>query len=239
MIDYNIIRSNRRKSIALQVKGGELIVRAPQYVADSYIQQLILKKELWIEEKLQIQNSHLASQKNHTENIDFSNNGSIWINGHNKKVLLLFSHKSSIENSIDEFKVTLLNRYKKATEKEQNKAIKRNVEVWLKEKATKLLISKVDHFSHELNLFPSDIKVRQYKARWGSCNSRGQLSFNYLLLMTPDWVIDYVVVHELCHLKYLNHSNHYWLFVEQSFPRYKEAKQWLKLHQNQLSWPKV
>lgn len=239
MIKYQLIRSEKRKSISLQVKNNAVIVRAPTYVTDSYIEHLVLQKTSWLEAKLQIQNSQQAFQKNNYLGVNLSNNGNIWINGDSKKIRLLFSQQPSIENTPEDFIVTLLNRYQQSDETKLHKVIKRKVELWLKQQATALIIQKVNSFSHEFNLFPQDIKVRQYKARWGSCNSRGELSFNYLLLMTPDWVIDYVVVHELCHLKYLNHSKQFWLLVEQCFPRFKEAKQWLKLHQNQLNWPRA
>lgn len=241
MIEYQLIRSDRRKSIALQVKQGIVTVRAPKYVKESYIEQLVLQKKSWLEAKLltqrELQKKLQNNQDSNFDNISFTHNGCLWLDGKKNRIVLSFSKKALIEFQNDTVNVTLLHRYQNATVFQQQKALKRQIEAWFKNRATVLLTEKVSRFSQLLHLFPSDIKVRQYKARWGSCNNRGQLSFNYLLLMAPDWVIDYVVIHELCHLKHLNHSRQFWLLVEYHFPRVKEAKQWLKIYQSQLKWP--
>lgn len=237
MIEYQLIRSDRRKSIALQVKRGIVTVRAPQYVKDSYIEQLVLQKKSWLEAKLLIHKELQNNQQSSVQNITFVDNGCIWLYGAKKTITLNFSKKESIVYCEDSFNISLPIRYQTFSSIEQQKVLKRKIEAWFKASAIELITEKVERFSDLLNLFPIDINVRQYKARWGSCNNHGKLSFNYLLLMTPGWVIDYVVIHELCHLKHLNHSRQFWLLVEHHFPRFKEAKQWLKLHQNQLKWP--
>jgi predicted metal-dependent hydrolase len=73
------------------------------------------------------------------------------------------------------------------------------------------------------------------KSRWGSCSGKGNLNFNCLLMRTPDEIIDYVVVHELCHLKEMNHSPRFWAEVEKIFPDYKERRKWLKDHGNEIT----
>jgi len=72
------------------------------------------------------------------------------------------------------------------------------------------------------------ITIRSQHTRWGSCSSKGNINFNCLLMLMPPEVRDYVVVHELCHRKEMNHSPAFWLEVEQVFPNYREAKKWLK-----------
>ncbi len=79
------------------------------------------------------------------------------------------------------------------------------------------------------------ITVRDQKSRWGSCSSRGTLSFNYRLLFAPPKVLDYVVVHELCHLTHMDHSPNFWSMVEQIMPDYRVYKQWLKEHGHELT----
>lgn len=237
MIEYQLIRSNKRKSIALQVKQGVVIVRAPHYVKESYIQQLVSQKSSWLEAKLLIQNNQLKDHRLNHQGIVFSDNGFLWFQGTRKNISLTFSINNSLENNDNTIQITLAQRYKKLSEIQQQKAAKRLVEAWFKQSAITLLSNKVEYYSAQLNLYPSSIKVRQYKARWGSCNNNGQLSFNYLLMMVPDWVVDYVVVHELCHLKHLNHSRQFWALVTAYFPRFQEAKAWLKDHQHHLQWP--
>jgi predicted metal-dependent hydrolase len=72
------------------------------------------------------------------------------------------------------------------------------------------------------------MSIREQKTRWGSCSKKGNLNFNWKLIMSPPWVIDYVVIHEICHLRHLNHSKEYWALVEYYMPEYKSAREWLK-----------
>lgn len=81
----------------------------------------------------------------------------------------------------------------------------------------------------------SSITVRDQKTRWGSCSSRGTLSFNYRLIFAPPEILDYVVVHELCHLTHMNHSKDFWNKVGSVMPDYKIRRNWLKEHGRELS----
>lgn len=79
------------------------------------------------------------------------------------------------------------------------------------------------------------ITIRDQKTRWGSCSSRGTLSFNYRLIYGPAGPLDYVVVHELCHLTHMNHSKDFWNMVERIMPDYRIYKQWLREHGQELT----
>ncbi len=79
------------------------------------------------------------------------------------------------------------------------------------------------------------ITIRDQKSRWGSCSSQGTLSFNYRLIFAPPKVLDYVVVHELCHLTHMDHSRNFWNMVEQIMPEYRTYKNWLKEHGHELT----
>ncbi|MBQ7359655.1 MAG: M48 family metallopeptidase [Lachnospiraceae bacterium] len=94
---------------------------------------------------------------------------------------------------------------------------------------------RVEYFHQFTGGNYTSITIRDQKSRWGSCSSRGTLSFNYRLMMAPTHILDYVVVHELCHLTHMNHSKEFWSMVESIIPDYKECKKWLKEHGNELS----
>ena len=81
----------------------------------------------------------------------------------------------------------------------------------------------------------TSITIRDQKTRWGSCSSRGTLSFNYRLIYGPAGPLDYVVVHELCHLTHMNHSKDFWNMVERIMPDYRIYKQWLREHGQELT----
>lgn len=88
--------------------------------------------------------------------------------------------------------------------------------------------SRVSFYAKILQVTFSSITIRNQKTRWGSCSSRGTLSFNWRLMLAPPRILDYVVVHELCHLIHMNHSADFWREVERILPDYKESRKWLK-----------
>ena len=100
---------------------------------------------------------------------------------------------------------------------------------------TKLLVEdRAAHYCADLEVTYNKISVRTQRTRWGSCSSKGNLSFNCLLALVPADVLDYVVVHELCHLKEMNHSSRFWELVECVLPDYVHQKRWLAEHGREL-----
>jgi predicted metal-dependent hydrolase len=97
-----------------------------------------------------------------------------------------------------------------------------------KESAREFLLKKVDEMNAFYGFSYGKIAVRDQRTRWGSCSSKGNLNFHYKLLFLPETLAEYVVVHELCHLKELNHSSHFWELVEQQVPDYKEKRKALR-----------
>ena len=104
----------------------------------------------------------------------------------------------------------------------------------LAEKALEYIPKRVSYFAKQIGVTYGKITIRNQKTRWGSCSSKGNLNFNCLLMLTPSEVIDYVVVHELCHRKEMNHSGAFWAEVEKLIPDYKEQVKWLKENGGQI-----
>ena len=98
----------------------------------------------------------------------------------------------------------------------------------LREKARALVTEKVQYYAPLIGVTYNQIAIRAQHTRWGSCSSKGNLNFNCLLALVPIEVLDYVVVHELCHRKELNHSDRFWNEVAKILPDYKVRKKWLK-----------
>lgn len=98
----------------------------------------------------------------------------------------------------------------------------------LANKALEYIPGRVKYFAPIVGVDYRRITIRNQKTRWGSCSGKGGLNFNCLLMLTPPEVIDYVVVHELCHRKEMNHSSAFWTEVEKVLPDYQSAKKWLK-----------
>ena len=104
----------------------------------------------------------------------------------------------------------------------------------LADKALQHIPKRVSYYAKQIGVTYGKITIRNQKTRWGSCSSKGNLNFNCLLMLTPPEVIDYVIVHELCHRKEMNHSVAFWAEVEKVIPDYKEQVKWLKENGGQI-----
>ena len=103
-------------------------------------------------------------------------------------------------------------------------------------RAKRIIPQRVRYYADTLGVTYGRITIRMQKSRWGSCSAKGNLNFNCLLMRTPETIIDYVVVHELCHLKEMNHSERFWAEVEKVLPDYKERRKWLKDHESEIMY---
>jgi len=221
------------------VKQGQVIVRAPHFVDDAFISAFLDEKSVWLKSKI------ASQQQVKIKGFDFSQNSELFLFGKKVKLNISYGSKNRVLSEVDfhESKQTSLtviiserNRKLITNPTGLTKQIKKQLELYFRNLAQDIILPRVAELSKQVLLRPKEIKIRQYSARWGSCNSRDELSFNYLLVMTPLWVIDYVIIHELCHLKHLNHSTDFWQLVAKQCPNYPEAKQWLTRHQGELIW---
>ena len=99
-----------------------------------------------------------------------------------------------------------------------------------KEKARKVITNRVEYFAKNHKLLFNNIRISSAKHRWGSCSARDNLNFNWKVIFAPVDVIDYLVVHELAHIKHKHHKRSFWAFVEKMDPEFKEHRKWLKKH---------
>lgn len=104
----------------------------------------------------------------------------------------------------------------------------------LADEALEVIPQRVAYFAPMVGVTVGRITIRNQKTKWGSCSSKGNLNFNCLLMLAPREVLDYVVVHELCHRLEMNHSPRFWAEVERVLPDYRASKQWLKEHGGSL-----
>ena len=104
------------------------------------------------------------------------------------------------------------------------------IERHLRQFATAELPPRVFHFAQQHGLNVRRVTVRDQKSRWGSCSRRGTISLNWRLIQTPAFVTDYIILHELMHLRQMNHSRKFWQEVERVCPGYRAAEKWLKTH---------
>lgn len=111
----------------------------------------------------------------------------------------------------------------------------KRLEAPYRQAAKKYIPKRVRFYADILQVDYGKITIRDQKTRWGSCSSNGNLNFNWRLILAPPKVLDYVVIHELCHRKEMNHSTRFWQYVESIMPDYKEQRKWLKDNGSSLS----
>ncbi len=105
---------------------------------------------------------------------------------------------------------------------------------WMKKASLCQVEQLVNHHAERWQLFPQTIKIKTQKSRWGSCGINNDIHINWLLIIAPPEVLEYVVVHELCHIKVRNHSAHFWALVAEHLPDYQSRRHWLKKHGSSL-----
>ena len=119
-------------------------------------------------------------------------------------------------------------------EPESEDAVRAALKQALSRLALERIRSHLEHYAPLLGVSYGRVAIRDQKSRWGSCSARGNLNFNWKLIMAPPEALDYVVVHELCHLIEFNHSPRFWRLVEGQMPAYESWKKWLKAHGSEL-----
>ena len=205
-----IIRS-KRKTLSLTInENAELVVRAPKRLSIEKIQDFINEKENWINRKKRlIENQIKDVTSNHNKLLYLGNLFPINLEQNASKELF-FTGEEFIANSIEPDSLSL------------------SIKKWYKNKFKEIALPRVAYFANKHNLMVNQVRIKNQKTMWGSCSSKNNINLNYLLLMAPMGVIDYVIVHELVHTIHRNHSTDFWDSVESIMPEFQEHKRWLK-----------
>lgn len=106
---------------------------------------------------------------------------------------------------------------------------------WYLREAKELITRKIIVFSKQVGVKYNKVTVKTVRTRWGSCSRLGNLSFNWKLITVPEEVVDYVIIHELCHLKRMDHSSAFWRLVHKYSPDYNAHRKWLKAHEPEIN----
>lgn len=218
--DYQIVRSARRKTLCVQIKQSKIRVLAPTRFPLAEITDFLHQKKHWIQQKLQLQNLKLKTLA------QYKQQNLLLCNGVIHQLELQTASSFSLVQTDDQR--VLLSIPSQVSQQNQAAYVKKQLSAWFKQQALDYLPERLTALSERTQLTPKALEIRFYKARWGSCNQHKKVNLNYLLMMTPNHVIDYVIIHELCHLTHLNHSPAFWKLVDKHCPQHLQAKDWLK-----------
>ncbi|MBL7994620.1 M48 family metallopeptidase [bacterium] len=208
-----LIRSKRR-TIGLQItQDATLIVRAPLFAALHDVQRVVDKKRQWIITKQAMARLRMAGRKQKA----FIDGELFLFLGEAYKLACVKGQRTPgiLKNTIQ-------------VADSGKEDISRQMVAFYKCEAFRIISERTEVYAHTAGVKYTSVRISSARKRWGSCGPSGSLNFNWRLIMAPMFVLDYVVVHELAHIKIRNHSKHFWNCVAEMMPDYRNAEQWLK-----------
>lgn len=220
IIEFEVVY-RKRKTLSIQIDlESNIKVIAPIGVTDNKIKDIVKSKDKWINKKLiEIQNMKRELVERNFEDGD---------------ILLYLGKKNSLRIHIDK---SLRNKYKiELTTNEihvyvsqYNKDLIKNIlKLWYKQKTEEKAKERIKFYQRFFDEVPTKIKAKEQKKRWASCTSKRGILLNWRCIMASPDVFDYIIVHEMCHMKHMNHSKDFWGLVENIIPDYKLRKDYLR-----------
>lgn len=222
-IAVQVIRSARRKSIAIKIQDGKVSLHLPKLMPIWLAKQFVMRKQQWINDKLQ------HYQKRPPERQFVQGELQPFMGEHYPLDIVCETSRQRIHVKLNQQKLIIL-----APVNVDSLQVRQALTRWYKRQAEQLLTTRVQLLAEQTGLSPKQVKIKSYKSRWGSCNIRGEIQLNWQLIQATQVINDYVIIHELCHLQQHNHSKAFWDLVEQFDPEFREHRLWLKHHGHQL-----
>ena len=223
-LEVQIERTNRKRTISLQVKDNKLIVKAPRTASRQSLDDLIQRKQSWIKKRaiLNVEERKLRNRK-------FIDNEKFYFKGNEYRLALIFGGKEEVKISEGFLIVTC-----KDDRAMGSKEVKTFIEDWYVRESTKILNTRTYEFAKKMKVEPSAITVKNYASKWGSCTASNKISYNWRIIMAPDCIVDYLIIHELCHIIEHNHSKNFWYQVGKYCEDFKKKRKWLRENGHKL-----
>lgn len=221
------IEERKRKSIRIEIRPPGIVhVVVPNNTRKKDIINFVFDKSSWIKKKL------IKVRENELLKVErkFETGETLMFSGREYELKIVIDEKAKKPQ------VKLHNnKFHIVTAVNNLELLKKAMEIWYREQSLVLVLNRVSYYQKYINAIPNKVMVKQQKRRWGTCTSTGNIYFNWRCSMAPESVLDYLVVHEMCHLIHLNHSKNFWGLVEKVLPNYKESKKWLEKYGVKMS----
>lgn len=216
--DYTIKKSARAKNMSLRIdQEGQVSVTIPKRVNEKSAHAFVEKKSDWII-------LHLEKIPDRPT-FDFITGEKLPYLGEKIKLYIRQKDiKHAKANIVGDSIIVFINN----EDSSSKKLIKEAITKCYKKNFREIVTEGVDEYNKHYNFKYNRIALKDNKTNWGSCSSKGNLNFNWRLIMAPMEILDYVVIHEVCHLKEQNHAEGFWKLVEEQCPDYKVKRKWLK-----------
>lgn len=220
-IDCEIKRSSR-KTMAIHVRYRKVEVRSPMWTSRREIRSFLESNKAWIEQKLR------EEAKRYRESLRIEHGRKIFYRARERRIVFQEYPRQRIVITRDQFVI-------QGPGLTPSKA-KDQVETYLQQQASRLLPERARAVARHLRVSRrlKEVKLRKTKTKWGHCTSTGVVQFNWLIMLAPNSIIDYMIAHEVCHLVHMNHSQEFWDLVESICPDYDYYREWLQQHEHRL-----
>jgi len=216
-LSVQVVRTKRSKTASIQIRDGLVRAVVPDQISDFKVETLIKKRMPWIRKKLKDESKIIIPSTK-----EYVSGESLTYLGKNYRLKVIASSKCSVK---------LISGYIEVfTPKKSPNKIKELLTQWYIDHAIKRLKDKTDRYANIIGVSPITVSVRDYKSKWGSCSSDGKISYNWRIIMSPHRIVDYIVIHELCHMLEHNHLKDFWQHVSSNCHDYKECRDWLKIN---------
>ena len=224
IIEYSVNKL-KIKHVYISIKNGEVLVKVPKNISDDIVKDIVEKKKKWIYEKLLIDKTAPKQKK------EYINDEQINILGEKYKLKIIYGDidiKTTTINIVEHNVIIKLPfKYIKDKQKEKNE-IKKILDLFYLNLAKKEIKNAMEIVTKEVGLYPNEYKIKKLKRSFGICSSKKNISLNIDLVRYSKKAIKYVVLHEICHLKYMNHSKKFWAMVKLYMDDYKEVSKELR-----------
>lgn len=227
----SIRHSPRARHVRLVVKpvGVELVV--PPQVSEAQALAFLHQQRQWVERKLTEMQSRLEPTTYPQEPL--ASGSTVPFQGREVPLVVRWHAGSRLRITRAEdgaFEIALPGTSATPVDLQVRAALFAWVRQWMRVEAARL----AHHHAHESGLLPRDIRIKRMKSRWGSCGLRDDINLNWVLAFAPPSVLEYVVVHEICHIRHRNHSREYWALVSHYLPGWPREREWLKRQGGEL-----
>jgi predicted metal-dependent hydrolase len=218
-IQFTLIRSDRKTADIVIERSGDVIVRAPEGIDDERVRAVVADRALWVHRSL-AEWEDLNASRRHRPLVQ--GQGFPYLG---RSYRLKFVDRADVplrlKNGRWEVSETFVVR-------EGEAAVRKAFRDFYAVKGAQIFTERVRQLAPSVGVEPGEVTVKELGYHWASCGSAGALNFHWKTLMAPQTVIDYIVVHELCHLRHRDHSDAFWNEVDKVLPRYRERKEWLR-----------
>lgn len=219
MIEYEIER-RKIKNVYICIKNGKIVVKAPIRISKSKIDELVTQKREWIERKIK--------NKEEDRLVDIKNKKYVYILGNKVNIKFSYIEKRSINVKLDRNSCLVYLPKETIFNDEIYSIINKKIDKELKEFSKYYIMLAMEKYIKLTSLQPKEIVIRKFKSIWGNCSSKKVIKINQNIIHYGMDQIEYVCLHELTHLKYMNHQKEFWNYIKKYMPNYKNISGVLK-----------